>query len=132
MRVRPYRCRSKTGRIRVVDKNGANHTILDERGQTVGELKVLEFVEVNEHGIAIFLCQCSCGKTCEVTGGAFRARNYTNTRSCGHLQKDWARTTGPEQASFKHGHASNATIKTYWKTHYKQVLADKKRQLVAT
>jgi hypothetical protein len=52
MRVRPYHCRSKTGRVRIQDSFNNWHTILDETGNTVGELKVLRFIGVTENRAA--------------------------------------------------------------------------------
>ena len=132
MRVRPYFNRSLTGRVRVADQDGNLHTIHDLTGQVYGELFVVRFLRVNEFRAAVFLCICSCHKHVEVAGSALR-REHNNTRSCGHVQIAFASQRGKAAPGFKHGHSTIAALatSTYWKTHYKQVLADKKRQLVA-
>lgn len=118
MRVRPYRNRSKTGRVRVPDAEGVQHTILDETGKVYGELFVVRFLRVTQYqgrkNAAVFLCTCSCGQYCEVIGNALRrARN--NTFSCGHVRQGLASQSGEHAIAFKHGHATKEHLPTYGK-----------------
>jgi hypothetical protein len=124
--MRKYINRSKTGRIRVIDSDGAAHTILDERGAVYGELKVLELVSVNEFGIAVFSCSCSCGQRCEVTGSALRAA-HNNTFSCGHV---FAAQRGKNHPRYTHGHATQENLGTYFQWRYRKQ-CDARRQQAA-
>jgi hypothetical protein len=130
MRVRPYRNRSKTGRVRVADLDGNLHTVLDETGKVFGELFVVRLLRIHRNGGAMFLCVCSCHQHCEVAGSALRAA-ANNTFSCGHIRRELASQRGEAAPGFKHGHSTIAALatSTYWKTYYKQVLAAKKNQV---
>ena len=127
--MRPYRPRSKTGRVRLLDLEGEPHTVLNEEGKVYGELVVVRFLRAEPCGKtakkAMYLCICSCGKNCEVAGTALRAA-HNNTFSCGHIRQEMRSRCGEDALAFKHGHATQETLKTYYQTHYKKILADQK------
>lgn len=72
---------------------------MDETGNTFGELTVIRFVRILR-GQMVFECRCTCGKTCEVSGGNLRA--VPGTISCGHVLK-FRRGPGISHAATKHG-----------------------------
>ena len=106
MRKRPYHCRSKTGRVRLLDLDGEPHTVLNEEGKVYGELFVVRFLRAQPCGKAakkaVFLCICSCGQHCEVAGSCLRAA-HNNTVSCGHVQAALRSQRGEAALGFKHG-----------------------------
>lgn len=55
---------------------------LDLTGQTYNGIEVLKFVKMSNHGKAMWLCRCHCGKLFEVIGGNLRSGT---TNSCGCL-----------------------------------------------
>ena len=106
MRVRPYRPRSKTGRVRLLDLDGEPHTVLNEEGKVYGELFVVRFLRVTQYqgrkNAAVFLCVCSCSKHCEVIGSCLRAAR-NNTFSCGHVGAALRSQRGEDALAFKTG-----------------------------
>lgn len=63
--------------------------VKDITGQRFGRLTVLHRFGTSSQGTATWLCLCDCGKECIVIGAAMRKGN---TRSCGCLHDDKART----------------------------------------
>lgn len=59
----------------------------NEIGNTYGYLTVIERVENDKDGRAVWLCQCKCGKQVAVKGKSLR---NGNTKSCGCYQKERA------------------------------------------
>lgn len=53
----------------------------DLRGKTFGTLKVIERVGSNKHGSAMWLCECSCGKTKAIIAHDLIAGK---SKTCGH------------------------------------------------
>ena len=66
------------------------HNLKSLVGQKFGNLIVLERVENNKHGKAMWLCQCDCGNRIKVVGCDLR---NGHTSSCGCLQKRRATET---------------------------------------
>lgn len=52
-------------------------------GKTFGKLTVTEFVNTNKHNKAVWLCQCSCGRTTQVVAARLSSGH---TKSCGCLR----------------------------------------------
>ena len=59
------------------------------KGDTVGELTLLHSHIIERAGRRLWACRCSCGKTCTVRQDSLQSGA---TRSCGHLQIEYART----------------------------------------
>ena len=81
---------------------GGQSKRIDETGNTYGKLKVIGYARTKVTGdcknggtrLAIWLCQCDCGATIEVSGKELRRKDNRAVRSCG-----CSRTI--------HGHAPN-------------------------
>ena len=58
------------------------------KGDTVGELLLLRSY-ILKQGRRMWVCRCSCGETKDIRQDALLSGA---TRSCGHLQRDYART----------------------------------------
>lgn len=63
--------------------------LIDLAGQKFGRLNVIKFTGSDRYGTAEWLCKCDCGDSIVVRGTALRRGN---TKSCGCLQKEGART----------------------------------------
>lgn len=61
-------------------------TFKDLTNQKFGELTVLQKTGKNKYNYTIWLCQCSCGKQCEVTS---RELLSGDTKSCGCLKNSY-------------------------------------------
>lgn len=70
--------------------------VKDLTGKRFGRLIVLEFVGVNHHGNAVWLCLCKCGALKKVLGNNLQR---TATKSCGCWHREQAAAK-----QFKHGH----------------------------
>lgn len=80
-------------------------TVIDMTGQTFGQLTVLA-ADGYRHNRLAWLCQCSCGNTTTVAGGALRSGN---TKSCG-----CRRLIVSKKLHTRHGHTANLNkTKTY-------------------
>ena len=90
---------SKTGRIRIEDRYGRAHTIIDETGNRYDRLTVLRFIGMTNAASAIFLFECDCGKRLEVIGSSLRSKN---SKSCGCYNKDCIRQRNHEHRETKH------------------------------
>lgn len=68
-------------------------------GKRFGRLTVIEYVGVNKHRKALFICKCDCGKiTKPIIGGNLRDGG---TKSCGCLKLE-ERTKGAKHNYIKH------------------------------
>jgi len=59
--------------------------LIDLTGEVFARLSVIERVESDRHGSAMWLCECECGETKAVTGRNLRSGA---TGSCGCLQRE--------------------------------------------
>lgn len=88
----------------------SKRTLVDITGLKVEELTVLSLKEYTFHGSRVWLCQCNCGNTVEVTGSQLLRQDGKHTKSCGcsknKRNKDHPRWTG-------HGDISGATWSAY-------------------
>ena len=57
----------------------------DLTGKTFGRLTVIKYTRTNKRKEAIWLCKCTCGNTCEVSGACLLCGH---TRSCGCLHRE--------------------------------------------
>lgn len=64
--------------------------MLDLTGMTFGSLTAIRRVGKDNHGCALWLCECSCGKQSFVRASSLKSGN---TKSCGCLQKKIASKT---------------------------------------
>lgn len=81
----------------------------DLKGERFGELTVLEVVDKDSHGRAIWECLCSCGKKCRV-----RARSLKSGQviSCGHVNRQKsAERMG--KLNYKHGASNEPWFSNY-------------------
>jgi len=56
-------------------------------GKKFNRLTVIEDTGKRKNGSVVWLCQCDCGKFCEVNGGSLTRTNHP-TKSCGCLKKE--------------------------------------------
>lgn len=61
--------------------HNSNHQLVNLKGKTFGEWKVLEQAPTGPNGETMWRCQCSCGTIRDITG--YRLRNGLS-KSCGH------------------------------------------------
>ena len=65
--------------------------VKDLTGQRFGKLTVKQFLKIGKDRSAIWLCDCDCGNTTEVST---KKLNSGNTKSCGCLQSEAHTTHG--------------------------------------
>lgn len=66
--------------------------VKNEIGNRYGRLVVLSLLSKRRNGHAAWLCQCDCGKTCEVFGQNLR-RDFTKSCGCLSIEKIKDRST---------------------------------------
>jgi len=74
---------------------------MDYSGQKYGKLTVISKAESRVKGRTYWLCECDCGNTLEVRGDSFKKGN---TRSCGCLKKNIARTIAMDLSGMEFDH----------------------------
>ncbi len=78
---------------------------MDLAKRRFGRLVVMEFVGINNHRKAIWLCQCDCGRSANVLRGGLLSGK---TRSCGCLHDEVA-----TQRVYRHGQYGTPTYRTW-------------------
>lgn len=83
---------------------------IDLTGQKFGKLTVIERVNNDKSGKAVWRCECECGNAVKVLGKSLRTGN---TQSCGCIQrkKAKARLTELNKTNKKHGHSHDRIYK---------------------
>ena len=74
--------------------------VKNETGNKYGRLTVIERAESTSDGVATWKCICECGNTTVVSGCSLRSGH---TRSCGCLQRDFAKNTFKDIAGQRFG-----------------------------
>jgi len=64
----------------MIAKNASLYNRKEITGQSFGKLTAIKYLRTNKRGNRIYLCQCECGQTCEVTASHLIAGH---TASCG-------------------------------------------------
>ena len=88
-----WKCRCECGNMKTVNakdlRNGAvsscgcSHVTIEQPGTIYNQLTIIKRIENSITGKARYLCQCSCGNTCEVVGSDLRSQQQI---SCGCIK----------------------------------------------
>lgn len=80
---------------------------IDLTNKKYDRLTVIKRIKRNNQQEAIWLCRCACGKMIETRGSSLRAGL---TRSCGCLQKEWAKKHIPNKT---HGYTKERLYRVW-------------------
>jgi len=80
---------------------------IDLTNKKYDRLTVIKRIKHNNQKEAMWLCRCDCGKMIETRGSSLRAGL---TRSCGCLQKEWAKKHTPNKT---HGYTKERLYKVW-------------------
>ena len=85
----------------------------DLSGRTFGLLLVLNLDHIDQHRMSYYKVRCECGNE-KVVQRSNLISGGTVSCTCYRLQLNRARC-GEKSATYKHGHATQANVKTYEK-----------------